>query len=65
MDCVLWAAQKAKEAENEDELEGHSKENTQRRNRPLPKKMPAVDTSDEGSPEDENDVDSGPSTSPR
>ena len=29
MDCVLWAAQKAKEAENEDESEGDSEENTQ------------------------------------
>ena len=31
----------------------------------LAKEMPAVDTSDEGSPEDENDGDSGPSISPR
>ena len=29
MDCVLWAAQKAKEAENEDESEDDSDENTQ------------------------------------
>ena len=29
MDCVLWAAQKAKETENEDESEGDSEENTQ------------------------------------
>ena len=29
MDCVLWAAQEAKEAENEDESEGDSEENTQ------------------------------------
>ena len=87
MDCVLWAAQKAKEAENEDEPEGDSEENTQEeestfaegvlweeekaeiRSMSLPvllaKEMPAVDTSDEGSPEDENDGDSGPSSSPQ
>ena len=87
MDCVLWAAQKAKEAENEDESEGDSEENTQEeestfaegvlreeekaeiRSVSLPvllaKEMPAVDTSDEGSSEDENDGDSGPSTSPQ
>ena len=87
MDCVLWAAQKAKEAENEDESEGDSEEDTQEeestfaegvlreeekaeiRSASLPvllaKEMPAIDTSDEGSPEDENDGDSGPSTSPQ
>jgi len=86
MDCVLWAAQKAKEAENEDESEGDSEENRQEeestfagvlreeekaeiRTTSLPvllaKEMPAVDTFDERSPEDENDGDSGPSSSPQ
>ena len=86
MDCVLWAAQKAKEAENEDESESDSEENRQEeestfagvlreeekaeiRTTSLPvllaKEMPAVDTFDERSPEDENDGDSGPSSSPQ